>query len=189
VSERQVRRWAVAEGWKERLQTTQRKALAKLEEKHADRLARLALRHQRGARKLRRYALGLLKTGAVEVDPTSGQAHKLMKRDPATGEMKAAGLSYRPLLPHEVNQAALAYNKAAELEYGRAGGKTAGAKIDQRFPDLIALITKINAERVAMSKFKSAGSGLTHDPHHPTNDSRDRALKVSGEKAPGFADG
>src|SRR5262249_44083718 len=37
-SERQVRRWALAERWKERLQATQRKALAKLEEKHADRL-------------------------------------------------------------------------------------------------------------------------------------------------------
>jgi hypothetical protein len=86
VSERQVRRWAEAERWKERLQATQRKALAKLEEKDANRLVRLAQIHQRGARKLRRYALGLLKTGALEVDPTSGQAQKLMKRDPATGE-------------------------------------------------------------------------------------------------------
>src|SRR5262245_16691269 len=81
VSERQVRRWAVAEGWKERLRTTQGKALAKLEEKHADWLVRLALIHQRGARKLRCYSMGLLKTGAVVVDPTSGQTQKLMKRD------------------------------------------------------------------------------------------------------------
>jgi len=122
--------------------------------------------------------MGLLKTGALAVDPTSGHAHKLMKPDPATGEMKPAGLSYRPLLPSELNQATLAYNKAAELEYGRAGGKTAGAKIDERFPDLIALIAKVNAERASMQKLKS-GSGPTLDPQHPKSDPRFRALRAS----------
>ena len=88
-----------------------------------------------------------------------------------------------------MNQTASAFNKAAELEYGWAGGKTAGGKTDHPFPDLVALIAKINANRVAMDKLKSAGSGSTHDPHHPTSDPRDRALKVFGGSAPGFPDG
>jgi hypothetical protein len=48
--------------------------------------------------------------------------------------------------------------------------------IDNRFPDLVALITKINAEQ---AKLRSAGLGSTLDPAHPTDDPKYRALQIN----------
>jgi hypothetical protein len=92
-----------------------------------------------------------------------------MKRDPATGEMKPAGLSYRPLLPSELNQAALAFTKAADLEWGRAGGKASGQEVKHHFPDLVALIAR-SAQRVSEpnSSRMAAARRVTRSTHPMT---------------------
>lgn len=171
MSERQARRWAVAERWKERLEATQRKAARLAVDKDADRLARIALRHRKGARAIQQYALGFLSGGTMVIDPRTSRPYLNMKADGAAG-----GFECRPLLPAELNQATQAFVKAAELEYGRAGGKTGSNEVDRRFPDLVELLTKVNAERAAAAKLKSAGSGSTIDLAYPKDDPRFKAL-------------
>jgi len=141
VSERQVRRWALAEGWKARLEATQHRAARLVVNKDAERLAKIALRHRKTARALQRYAQGLLSCGAVVLDPRTSRPYVLTKDDGT-----ASGFVFRPLLPAELNQAAQAFVKAAELEYGRAGGKQAGQQ-DDRMPNLVARLERIEAER------------------------------------------
>jgi hypothetical protein len=56
-----------------------------------------------------------------------------------------------------LNQAAQAFTKAAELEYGRAGGKQA-AQQDDWMPDLAMLLEKMEAER---RQPRTVGVGMT----------------------------
>jgi len=163
VSERQVRRWAVAERWKARLEATQRKAETLAVNKDAERLARMAIRHRRGARALQQYAEGLLSCGAVVLDPRTNRPYVVTRADGTAG-----GFVFRPLLPAELNQATQAFFKAAELEYGRAGGKAAPAETEHRFPDLTKLLNEVWAERQA----KKVGEGSTTPPPWPKADPR-----------------
>lgn len=69
--------------------------------------------------------------------------------------------------------------KAAELEYGRAGGKLGGSEVDHRFPDLVALLGKVTEERNA--RLKRVGSGSTERDVPPDADPRMKRLKAMGQ--------
>jgi len=175
VKVRQVERWASKERWQERLDAAQRKAAALLVERSADHLVRLALRHRKGARAIQRYALGLIRGGTIIIDPETGAPSKHYDKD-----NNPVGLALRPIMPGELNQAAQAYLKAADLEYGRAGGKTQEA--ERTSPDLVVLMERVWAESHPP---RVVGAGSTNGTGPavgiPDADPRMRALKARGE--------
>jgi len=76
-----------------------------------------------------------------------------------------------------VNQAAQAFAKSADPEYGRAGGKLAATETEHRFPDLVALLEKIAEER----RLRAAEGGPAQREVPPDSDPRWRRLKAMGQ--------
>ncbi len=138
MSERQVRRWALAERWKGRLEAAQRKATALIVDRTANRLARMALRHRKVARAVQRRAQALIEIGVEVIGRETGKPRS------GRGTNSTVVFTTRPLLPGELNQAAQAFLKAADLEYGLAGGKigAAASETARPFPDLTSTMER-----------------------------------------------
>ncbi len=129
--------WARQERWRETFAEAQAKAQQVVLETQVDDLTRIGLRHRRGARALQRFARKLLDEGTLIVNPETGAV--------------AFGKDGKPLMrtigPHELQATTGAFVKAADLEYGRAGGKTAAAGMEHTFPDLVDLLERVWKER------------------------------------------
>jgi hypothetical protein len=139
VSEKAVIAWKNKEGWEKLRDAIVKKAQSKIVEKEADRLARTTRRQTFISRVFQKAILKALSDGTLQMDPMTGKAW--LKPDGVTPER-------RELLPGELNQAAQAFEKVAKLEWERLGGKTTSAgTLDVRFPDLVALLEKIDKGR------------------------------------------
>jgi hypothetical protein len=136
VSEDTIFDWAKKEGWAEMLEQIDARNKKAAVRSISDQVGRIAARHQKVARLAIRKIFSQLKNGTLMIDPMTGLFHA--KQD-ADGNPKL-----RPLLPGEINQLLQGFQKAADLEYGRAGGSVApSAAVDVRFPDLIKLLEAV----------------------------------------------
>jgi len=69
------------------------------------------------------------------------------------------------------------------LEYGRAGGKKAAAETEHRFPDVVALLNKVWAER---RQPKPVGARSTaEDDYGPPEDADPRLRRLKGKGTEG----
>jgi len=141
-SSRRIQSWAKEEGWRQLLEESHAKARTQLVDQQADELVRMALRHRKGARAFQKYARRMLKDGTIMIDPMSGQV--VLHKNKETG---TTTIPLRDLTAQELQQATQAFLKAADLEYGRAGGKADKSEVDHRFPDLATFLERIWQER------------------------------------------
>lgn len=132
-----VTKWARDEKWRETYTAAQAKVQRALLDNQIDELTRIGLRHRRGARALQRYARQLLDEGTLVLNPETGMFVVGQTGKPLT----------RPIGPHELQAATGAFVKAADLEYGRAGGKVAAGGVEHTFPDLVDLLDRVWKER------------------------------------------
>jgi len=136
VHEDSIFKWVKKEGWEELLGKIDARNKAVAVRTISEQTQRIAARHQKVARLAIRRIFGELKRGTLMIDPMTGLFHA---KDDSEGTAKL-----RPLLPGEINQLLQGFQKAADLEYGRAGGNVVpvGA-VDVRFPDLIKLLEAV----------------------------------------------
>lgn len=143
VVESTVFAWAKKEQWGSLLQAISERAKVQIVKTEAERIASASSRHQRIARLALKKVWRALKLGTIMIDPMSGQFYR--EKPPEGSPEGAAGpVSRRELLPGEINQAIQAFERAANLEFGRLGGNTSQpGDVNLRFPDLVVLLDKI----------------------------------------------
>ena len=173
TSQQRWRRWAVAEGWTERLIAAQRKAAMLAVDKDAERLARMALRHRKGARAIQQVRPGPPDPRDGGDQPQTNRPYVITRADGTPG-----GFKFRPMLPSELNHAPLAFAKAADLEWGRAGGKATNSKTEEPSPDLVVLLNQVWTERE-----RRRAEGLPIPP--PPADGDPRLLRLKRDRLEG----